>query len=284
MVENQDNDLEALHAKMQQEVDKRNRTALDELSGLSPEQMHALVYNPWTDASPIVWRAAEAAAEIPLRHALVMVLEYFSGSKGAKLTPQGRLPRKLLLALHALYVWDSMFTDWSPRLEEDLLVAQEMHALIRHEGFVRKQHGHYVLTKKGRDWLARDPVDQAGWIMQFASETFNWAYLDGFSQLTHLQTGWPFLLWLVLQYGDAQRPASFYTERVLRAWPWLLDELEELPYMTREEQFNSICHIRGFQRWLGWLGFVSMERERRPEAETMIQAAPLLKQCWALRD
>lgn len=284
MAENSDEELEALRVEMQQKVDERNHTPLDDFSGLTPEQMHTLFYDPWSESSPVIWQASEEAADMPLRHALVTVLEYFSGPKGAKLTPQGRLPRKLLTALHELHAWDPIFHDRFPHMEEDSRVATMMHALVRHEGFVRKQHGHYLLTRKGRDWLARDPADQAGWIMQFSSQVFNWAYLDGHAELSEFQMGWPFLLWLVLQYGHEQRPVSFYTERILRAWPWLLDELEDHPYRTREAQFDSICSVRGFQRWLGWLGFVFVERERFPEAEVMVQATPLLKQCWALRN
>lgn len=280
---NAEDEREALEAVVSAAVRKQNQAPLADFCGLSPAQMYALTWRPFDDISPVVWRDADAALEVPLYRALVMTLEYFAGARGAKLTPQGRLPRKLLRMLHELHCWDPVGLNEPPHLEEYLPVAVLLHALIVHEKLVRKRHNHYLLTPRGREWLADAAGNQTLWVMQASCQRYNWGYLDGYPELPEFQQGWGYLLWLVLQYGGEERPTSFYADKLLRAWPFLIEGLEADPWETPERMFAHIFELRGFQRWLAWLGFVRLARERRPDAEIMVRASPLLHQCWRAR-
>jgi hypothetical protein len=273
-------EMAAMRAAMEQMMSRHNGAAQDDFAGLSPSEMAALRNDPFGPESPIRWRDDPAAQGLPLRRAIVALLEYFSGSGGAKLTPQGRLPQKLLHELYAMHPWYGLGLDRLPRLEEDLPVAELLHALAISQGWLRKRKGHYLLGRAGKDWLAMTPDEQALWTMYASCMRYNWAYLDGFPDMPDVQHGWGYLVWLLLQFGGEPRPVSFYADGLLRAWPFLLDFMPESQYMTREREFHALFETRAFDRWLAWLGFVSLDRERKADAPTTVTVTPLFRACW----
>ena len=275
--------LRAMQATLGQKMEQANRTPLDDFAGLSPVQMAALRDDGFGGASPIRWCGDGQAADMPLCVAMRAVLDYFAEPKGAKLTPQGRLPRRLLVILHDLHQWDIYQQETPPAREEYLPVAELLHALIVHRKLVRKRNGCYLLTRKGQEWQTMAPETQARWMMEVSVQGYNWGYLDGYPELPSLQHGWGFIVWLLLCFGSEQRSADFYADKVLNAWPFLLEGLDTLAHTSPRRCFGNIFEIRVAVRWLAWLGLVSFSRERRPDAELMIRPTSLFFQCWGLR-
>ncbi len=136
--------LEELQALLDQEMQRVNQVGLEDFDGLSPVQMDGMLEDPFGPASPLRLQPPEDWAQaLPLRRALLALLEYFTGEKGEKLTPQGRLPRKLLLQIHALRPWgiDAFFDEREPRLEEDLPVAAMLFSAVLGDKLLRKTSG-----------------------------------------------------------------------------------------------------------------------------------------------
>ncbi|MFN3712685.1 MAG: hypothetical protein ACK4SX_03380 [Alcanivoracaceae bacterium] len=274
-------ELAAIRAAMAQAMAGHNRTLQDDLAGLSPTAMAALRDDAFGPDSPLLWRGA--ASSIPLFRAITTLLTYFSAPEGARLTPQGRLPQKLLRELHALHEWERHPREMMPRLEEDLPLAVLLHALAIGQGWVRKRKGHYLLSRAGKQWLAMPPDEQALQTMKISCMVYDWGYLDGYAPMPMLQQGWGYLIWLLLRFGSEPRPVSFYRGWVLRTWPFLLDMLPEPKWGTRESDFHNLFEVRVLYRWLAWLGFVQLSREPRLDADTLVTVTPLLEACWQAR-
>lgn len=257
----------------------------DDYPPLTPEDMEALIFDPFGEASPINWHGGERAGAMPLHRALVMTLEYFAGDKGEKLTPQGRLPRRLLHELYASYdYWDGEDAGYKPRLEQDFPPGHLLHGLIAREGWVRKRHGHYLLTNKGRAWLEKPVEERVFEVMQMSCQGYPWGFLDGFPELPTLQQAWAFVLWLLLQRADRERSLAWYEEALLRLRPSYIEELPRGGFLPREQVFQSLVECRVFKRWLCWLGFVRVRREGKGlDSYLVARGTDLLWDCWEIR-
>ena len=283
MPDNASPELAALQAAMARAMAGHNRAPQDDLAGLSPTTMAALRDDAFGPDSPLLWRGAASPSSLPLCRAIATLLTYFSAAEGARLTPQGRLPQKLLRELHDLHEWEHHPREVIPRLEEDLSVAMLLHALAIDQKWVRKRKGHYLLSRAGKEWLAMPADAQVLQTMRISCLVYDWGYLDGYPPLPMLQQGWGYLIWLLLRFGSEPRPVSFYRDRVLRTWPFLPDILPAPRWGTRESDFHNLFEVRVFYRWLAWLGFVQLSREPRLDADTIVTVTPLLGACWQVR-
>lgn len=268
-------------------MEKYNHTPLECFHGLSPTQMMALMQDPFhSGQSPIVCRPVsdEEASVIPLVQMLETALQYFSGEQGEKLTPQGRWPLRLLLEMYeySSRIAGSHFP-FKPRLEEDLPPAMALRALLEMDGMMRKLKGRVLLTRKGHTLLAAGAAQQLAWLQEVFVMRFNWACLDGHEELPHLQTGWGFMIWLLLHYGQEKRSMDFYVQAFLQAWPGVFEMRAGSAYWTAEQAFASVFQTRMLERWLLWMGSVVMEQEGKyPDSRVLIHATPLLQTCWAV--
>ena len=261
-----DKKLEALNRRLQQEMEWRNNASRVEFSGLSSTQMYGLYYAPFdAQQSPIVLRDVEevVAEKVPLVRALRTVLEFFAQEKGVKLTPQGRWPRKLVLAIFEQYPWHAEDYDpFVPRMEEDLQVASMLRAVCEISGWVKVAQGKMSLTKKGRAMLGAPAAELCKQLWQLTARKFEWAFLDGYAPLVEIQYAWSFLIWLLLQNGHEWRAAEFYSEAMLNAWPQMLGAVPDDAYRSPKEYWSNAFELRAFTRWLWYFGVLEIQPHR----------------------
>jgi hypothetical protein len=146
-------------------------------------------------------------------------------------------------------------------------------------GFVRKYKKRFHATKEGKR-VAEQGMDGAAFFALFQAYTrkFNWAYDDRYPDLPMIQESFLFSLYLLSQYGEAMRPASFYGNLFLKAFPVALEETPERAYASREDTLLSCYALRSFARFGHFLGFVDIagdEKERWVEKKT-VKKTPFL--------
>lgn len=87
-------------------VRRSNAAPLEDFSGLSPDQMHHLLYQPLASyASPIFLRenlSGETLNSIPFFRLVEEFIRIVKREQFMKLTPKGALPRKILHELYGL--------------------------------------------------------------------------------------------------------------------------------------------------------------------------------------
>ena len=287
--DNKDNDmppeLRAMVEKKQKEILAHNQAPMDDFAGLSPAQMYALVNQPWdSPETPVQAQLTtmEMVEASLLCRGMLVALQYFSPDKGEKLTLQGRWPKKLLMQIFELGDAGSLIPGRPPRLEEDSPLARALHVILYQGGLLRKAKGRMLTTQKGKQLMTM-PVNACEWIEHQYTERFNWAYLDGFPEAVRYQQHWGYLVWLLLKYGEEERPLSFYVDCYLKAWPMFLDELpEDQLGRAPEGIFQSIFEVRYIRRGFAWLGWVDYRQEGRGlDATIMLRATPAFYQRWA---
>lgn len=264
-----------------------NATPLADFCGLSPAQMHALLYQPLEPASVVRLRAAvpnDVLDHVPFLRLTEAFLHLLDREGQLRLTPLGALPRKYLRELyaHGFIREDGLETGlFTLSREIDSLAITTLHQTTRLAGLARLVRGHLLLTKKGRQLLY--PVQRpALWslVVHTFTSRFVWASHDGYPAPAVGQTGWAYSVYLLARFGQQPRPASFYADYYQRAFPFVLAEFPDPAYRTPQEQFTSCYKVRTFERSLNWLGLVEAVATpaRVAHSDQQVRAAPLLAQ------
>lgn len=244
-----------------------NDIPLADFDGLTPNEMHLLLYGPFSAASPLHFSVADLREEdldgAPLFQLIRYFLEEVKAQEPMKLTQKGNLPLKLVLKM-----WDSRIIpgesswaleNWKPRQEMDWLYSHWAHLLSKIAGLVKKRNNKLSLTKQGADALA-DPVQLYAKLLQNFVQEYNWAYLT-YDPERIAQLGAAYSIYLFLKYGREERPASFYSEKYLRAFPIMLHHYAEeriSQYSSVEEPFRNCYSRRTFDRFMGSFGLAGI--------------------------
>lgn len=256
---------EELQAEVHCIANRRNRRKLDDFRGLSAEQMHRLLYFPFD--SPDLVRLADHLPELdPLPPVLQLLFPLAAavGEKGIKPTATGNLPRKLVREI-ALAYWGEKYyrerTEFGDLMgEADFRDLQTVRVVAELAGILRKYRGKFILSGKWKKPLASGdsgPLYLA--MLRAFIEKFNWAYSWGADEVPFIQQAFLYSLYLLTVDGTKFRPAEHYAAAFLRAFPVLLEEVEETPYFSREERLGSTYVQQTFRGFLRLFGLVEIK-------------------------
>lgn len=191
--------------------------------------------------------------QVPLV-AMFHVLASHLGDGGVKLTPKGRLPRKVVQALYETnksLVTDEHF-DLPPRLEEDTAAVHAARVIFEELKLLRVVKGRQVLTTRGKALAAKTNDRELFWmIFDFTARDFNWGYTDGFDADPHIQHSFVFSLWLLTRNEGWQQFHQFLA-RYHRAFPML------------DEDSLRALQLRMTRVWQ-WMGLLQVEFDANPK-------------------
>jgi hypothetical protein len=181
---------------------------------------------------------------VAMFHALAEEL----GEKGMKLTPKGRLPRKVVLALYGAkraLVADERF-DFHPRLEDESAAVYAARAIFQELRLLRVIKGRVALTALGKRLAPVASAQRLFWmIFEFTARNFNWGYTDLYEADPHIQHSFVFSLWL-LKKNQSWQPFSQFLARYHRAFPMLSESclLALRLRMTRVWQWMGVLEVK----------------------------------------
>ncbi len=259
---------------------------LDDFDGLSPKQMHALLYSPF-ESPPLddLERRLPADVDAPIL-ALFRIIADDARERGIKLTARGNLPLRLVKAADA-WLQAEGGLPW-PRIggistERDLPAFHHVRLVAELAGLLRKSRGYLYLTRRAEKMLDHDHrAALYSRLFTALSRKFNWAYSDGFDALPIVQHSFGFTLYLLHRHGGDWRPATFYEERFLRAFPMALEEAGEDPMglLDPERRTRLAWTLRTFQGFGYLCGLVQLAREdgtlTTPSDGLRVRATPAL--------
>ena len=277
-------------AEINAHFQRYNDAPLPAFSGLSPAQMHTLLYAPWGPASPLRLRPELPAAvldQIPFLRLTEELLRMVQRDGFIKLTALGALPGKYLHELYGFgFIREEGIEAGYIKLHREIdapgLSTVHRNAVLA--GLLRKVHGKLSLTKNGE--RLRQPAHRAELaqrVLAVFTNKFNWAYHDAYASPTAGQTGWAFSVWLLLRFGAVPRPLQFYADSYQQAFPFLLADFADANWGTPAGQLLSCYGHRMFAHFAHWFGLASIEEyqlERRP-ADCLVVPMPLLGQLFA---
>lgn len=246
----------------------RNNTPMDDFLGLSPTEMHHLLYDTFGDKSPIQFRNdidEKTLDQIPLFRIVEDYLKIIQRDKHIKLTPLGALPKKVMVELYdKRYLLEERIESGITKLwrEEDSVSIRSARLTAEVAGLVKKISGKLTLTKTATKLLETNNRLQI--FRQFFlafTEKFLWSFNDGYPEQPIGQLGWAFSVIMLDKYGDQPQTVEFYADKYLKAFPNFITFFRP-DYSTPERQFFRCYGIRAFDRFFLWFGFVTVEKQK----------------------
>ena len=262
----------------------RNNRPIKKFHDISPDQMRKLLY--FTYESPEVVSFSEPDTDIdyvPLLR-LVRMLVAGIGEKGVKATAKGNLPRNLCRDIALNYWNEENYDEISGyrkiNSEMDFFDLHVASLVAKMAGLIRKYKGKYVLTKKCGQLMS---VENQGelYLLLFKTFTskFNWAYWDRYEEMPLVQKSFAFSLYLLSRYGADWQNHQVYCGYSLKAFPSVLEEIEEVPWTTSEDQYKNCFALRTLERFAIFLGLAKMDdssQKKIMKKDYQIQKLPLL--------
>lgn len=258
--------LKEMNAYLGWQVSRRNRQATPDFEGLSPEQMHGLLYAPFDSPQLVTFSTILAVApdEAPIVRLFTLLMAAI-GEEGLKPTATGNLPRSVCREIALAFYGEDGYREETRyggiNTEPDFSELHVTRLIGELAGFVRKYRGKFITGREYRQLSAREGMTALyPRLFEAFVQRYEWGYLDRYPELTFIQTSFLFTLRLLSRYGDQWRPESFYVEHYLRAFPSLFENAPELTYWTPEQLVGKCYSLRTLQRFAEFMGLVEIER------------------------
>lgn len=247
----------------------KNNTPVDDFCGLTPTEMHRLLYNPLGERSSLAFRRDiddSTLERIPFFRLTEEFLRIIQREKRITLTGLGALPRKVLLELYARKFITEEFIEAgiaTLRREQNSIVMFSLHFNTQLTHLIKKTRGRLTLTKEGTRLLKTENRRQLFSVV-FATITlrFYWSSNDRCSVFPVGQYGWAYSIYLLTKFGDKERTLQFYADKYLQAFPKTVDHFPPNSYSTPQKDFMVCYSARVFARFLEWFGFAIVEKPK----------------------
>ena len=279
------NSLEDMEAELDRAASRVNTTPSDNFRGLSPEQMHGVLYHPFN--APKVARFAERVA-MPTKPPVMIIFNAMIeaiGEGGAKATAKGNLPLAVCNPVAEAYRAgvdpDSELIPGVHSAREDDFHSLHVTRLVAAMAELIETHrGRFRLTDKYRSIAAEEGMPRLYPLLAHTFvKKFNWAYSDGYPELPFIQHSFLFTLYLLHLDGEKPRPNTFYRQAYLKAFPALINEAPGNRYSSPEEIVSHCYSVRTLDRFTTFFGLTERRYEREHAArpfDSIVRKTPLL--------
>jgi len=259
--------LEELNAIAKQQMSQRNQRALDEFCGLSPDQMHDLLYKPFDSPETVCFNVDVGSTRDTEIMQMFIPMAEAIGESGLKTTAKGNLPLKFCKSMaeqlrstkdkevmgHRLLIGGI-----SSEVDLDILHCTRLVAQLA--GLIRKYRGKFVLTRKCKNMLdLRGYGDIYLELFKAYTSKFNWGYRDGYPEAVIVQQSFLYSLFLLASFGDTPHPQQFYEDRFLAAFPMALEMFPERSFSSAEDEARRCYFLRTIDRFAVYFGLAELD-------------------------
>ncbi len=267
-----------------------NNAPKDEFFGFSPNQLHNILYEPYSEKSPIQIRDRiddEIINQIPLFRTAEEFLKIIHREGQLKMTSIGAMPVKIVAELYnkRILLDDAIETGVTKLWNEDS--CHHIHStriVVQLSKLVKLRHSKMSLTKRSQKLLESNNRTQIfREFFQTFTDKFLWAYNDGFEDETTGQLGWALSIFMLYKYGHQKKNAFFYGEKYMNAFPMLITHFDP-SFSTPRESLLRCYSWRTFYRFFLWFGFVTLHSEKRyrdPESD-LFQQTDVIKHIFKI--
>ena len=245
-----------------------NNSPVDDFLGLSPTEIHNLLYDTFGDKSPVQFRDDiddKTLDQIPLFKIVEDYLKIIQRDKHIKLTPLGALPKKVMVELYdKRFLLDEHIESGITKLwkGDDCIAIRSARLTAEIAGLVKKVSGKLTLTRTVTKLLeTNNRLQIFRQFFQAFTNKFLWSFNDGYPEQPIGQLGWAFSLILLDRFGDQPQTVEYYAVKYLRAFPKFITFFQP-DYSTPERQFFRCYGVRTFDRFFLWFGFVTVDKQK----------------------
>lgn len=247
--------LEDIKKELQNRLNARNDSGLEDFDGLTPLQMGELQNFP-EGAGPLILNklSEEELKKCPLLMQVRLLIDKMKGGGKIQLTKTGALSTKLVKEIYDLGCLKNEGVEKGIiklYKESEVPEINITRILLEISSLVKKRNGKLSLTKIGEKH-----TEDGNFILKELLTgllyKFNWGYYDGYNSEAIGVINPGFSLFLLKKYGGEKRSAYFYAGKYFEAFPQLMEE-EESPFR---------CYaLRTFERYFKFMGLVKVEKE-----------------------
>ncbi len=255
--------LEALQAATDRLMRQRNRAPVDDFHGLSAEQMHRVLTQPF-DSPELVSFAEEipASATAPMLTMFGAMADTLR-DKGLKPTATGALTLKVVRRILELPDVTSILDlpeRFVLRSERDVPLLHATRIVAQLAGCIRTYAGKLILGRDCRRILKRTGLGGIyPRLLHALTMRFNWNYLFQREEHPLIQGSFLFTLYLLDRYGSVWRPSGFYEEAFLRAFPRVVEDTPPSFYERPEDKVRWAYQNMALHDFVRLAGFAELE-------------------------
>jgi hypothetical protein len=260
--------VEEINQKVAAFMQARNQEPLPDFEGLSPQQMHPLLSDPWGSSSPLCLPPVMADSlldQIPFFRLMEVLYQHLLAQPSIKLTPKGNLPLALCRELYEnkLLVQEDIELGITKKISEDnVSFLQALKVCLMLSPYVKKRQNALNLTKVGQQAFTKKRSVFFVQVLQDYTHRFNWAYLDG-AQTPAGQFGWAYSLYLLYRYGSQWQNTDFYAAKVLKAFPHLQEPIPSVRLAGSYLEFERVYRWRFVEQFAHWFGLIQVQKQPR---------------------
>jgi hypothetical protein len=239
-----------------------NNSPLDDFCGMTPNEVHHLLYRPFDDVSPMRIRPDIEDAvldSIPFFRLTEELMKIGQRENYIKLTPLGALPRKILHELYEYkFIPEEIIETGISKLtrEHDAISIRTVRYNAIIMGVFGEVKGKMIFTTKGYELINPGKrIELFKKVLESFTTKFDWACNDGYSKYPVGQLGWGFTIYLLNKFGNTERTKQFYADMYLKAFPKFIEEFPVKGFSTPQRDFTNCYTLRSFDRFAEWFGF-----------------------------
>jgi len=264
-------------------LEKNNADPLPEFMGLSPEQMHRVLYRPFEDTSDIVTLNEKISREeipgVPVVRETVYFLKRLSELEPLKATVKGNLPRAFAQEMHRVFSEVPGF-DYLIMSEQDDWKLSALRYVLDVGGWIKKRNQKFSLTRRGLNVVKNGfSPDHFFHLLDTYLHRFNWASNDFYPRLEIIQQGVLFSCYLLHRKANTYIHADELAECFIQAFPNILHTAEEDPFSESGTILHRAFCVRFLERFCHYFGLVTIKTEQKPPfvINYEVQTTPLFK-------
>lgn len=267
-------DIEELQNHINKIMNEQNNQGFPDFEGYSPIEMQYILYDTFGNNSPIklLTLTESEYQRIPIFNQIKYLLGLIAKSGELKLTTKGFLPTKIVADIYnQKFIKDEMIESGISKLykETDSMSINLTRILIEISGLNKKRNGKISLTKKGEK-LYSNNFELLKLVLETFATKFNWAYYDGYGDNQIGQFGFGFTLILLSKYGFEKQLDHFYSNKYLKAFPKLIDNVQSSQFDTSKSQAVKCYSLRTFNRFLDYFGLIKIDTEKKWDSDKYI--------------
>ncbi|MBM4347019.1 MAG: DUF1841 family protein [Deltaproteobacteria bacterium] len=266
---------------------EKNAEPKSEFFGLSPEQMHRLLYRVFEDTSDIVALNRDLLSDKILEISIVKEAVYFLRRLGElqplKATAKGNLPRAFAREIHNRFPENPVFPFRISSEEDDMKLSSLRHILDMC-GWIKKRNQKFYLTRKGKI-LNEKGFGPGDFHHLFKTYTrkYNWASRDFYPELQIIQQAFLFSCYILHMKGKTGASTNELSTYFMQTFPAVIKT--EGRGLSSEEFLEIAQHsfyVRFIERFCEYFGLVTIQkREKRfLQLDYLIKTTPFFDELF----
>lgn len=282
--------LKQLENKLNRLQSQMNSEGLDDFLGLSPSQMHILLYGNFDELEAVLCFSTSfdqsLLESVPVVKKVTLLIKLIGEVGEAKATQNGYLPKKMVNALYDFHPLDK-FTVPTEEYAPNILA---LRLAVSDCGWLKKKNRKFSLTKKGQQ-IFENGFTALNYItlLKYWLRNYNWSFTDGHPECALVQQAAIFSLYLLRQKAKALFPTEHVAQLFIKAFPMSLEMIPEEKHFPKpaEEKLSDIIRLRFLDRFASYFGLVEyvvdenlpyLERDRNSQVKTTKLFSEAL--CW----